>query len=325
MQPRGAQVVTPEAVVLDVQTAGLGSRIFARIIDLLVQGAILIVLLLLALAVGSTGGLVIFLAGSFLVLVWYPIVLETVWRGKTLGKAALGLRVVTKQGAPIRFRHAVVRGFIGLLEVMTLPVIGVLAMLLSSKDQRLGDMAAGTIVIRERAAAAATPASSLPAIFYPPPGTEPYVGTLDVSAMTAGEYETVRLFLLRARDLDPGSRTRLAMRIATPLVARWHQPVPDGMWPEVWLACAVAAYQQRFGFPSAPYGGWGAPAPGVGPPRYWPPPSGPPSQPDYLSPPPPPPGQPAHLPPLATPPPPPVATPARAPSTSAGSGFVPPE
>lgn len=258
-------MVTPEAVALDVQTAGLGSRVFAKLIDFLVQGASLVVCLTVIFT-SRIDNLALVLVVITVIVLLYPIVLEALWRGRTVGKAALSLRVVTREGAPIRFRHAAIRGMFGLLEVLGLPVIGVLVMLASRNDQRLGDMVAGTIVIRERAPARA----SWPAVFYPPPGLESYVATLDVSAMAAGEYETIRSFLLRANEMDPRPRADLAARLAGPLVLRWHQPVPAGVGPEIWLVCAAAAYQQRSRtLPGGPVP-YGAPGP-IG----YPPPPGP--------------------------------------------------
>jgi hypothetical protein len=175
--------------------------------------------------------------------------------------------VVTRQGAPIRFRHALVRGLIGMAEVLTLPVIGVIAMLASSNDQRLGDMAAGTLVIRERAPAL----MSIPVVFPPPPGWESFVASLDVGGVTAAEYENVRSFLIRAREMAPLPRSNLAARLAGPLVARLRQPVPAGAGPELWLACVASAYQRRHGAPApfSPGPPWGAWAGGTnwGPPH----------------------------------------------------------
>ena len=287
MQAQGARVVTPEAVVLDVRTAGLGSRVFARAIDILVQIGVLLVIIAVAGALGTLGVVVILFAITGLVLL-YPIVFETLWRGRTIGKAALGLRVVTRQGAPIRFRHALIRGLVGLGEVILLPVIGVLAMLISTSDQRLGDMLGGTIVIKERSAAQ----QSWPVVFYPPPGLESFVATLDVSSMTSAEYETVRSFLLRARDMAPLPRSNLAARLAGPFVTRWHQPVPPGMGPELWLACVAASYQQRHApstgawtYPGGGAGSWPAPM-ATGPAGPWGPPP-PQSAPQWGPPPPP--------------------------------------
>ncbi len=164
-------MVTPEAVVLEVRIAGLGSRVFARAIDALIQGSALFVLLIVTGFVAAStsngvlgsAGLIVALIVVTLIVFGYPIAWEALWRGRTPGKAALGLRVVTRQGAPIRFRHALVRGLVGMAEVLTLPVIGVIAMLASPNDQRLGDMAAGTLVIRERAPAQ----MSIPVVFPP--------------------------------------------------------------------------------------------------------------------------------------------------------------
>lgn len=200
--PQGVRVVTPEAVVLDVRTAGLGSWALARALDGLIQFVVLTVFfIVMAFFGGGVVVAVVLLAVLTMVVLGYPIVWEWLWRGRTPGKAALGLRVVTREGAPIRFRHAAVRGILGLLEVTLLPVVGVLSMLVSRNDQRLGDLAAGTIVIRERA----TGRSPAPVVFYPPPGWESFVASLDVSGMAPAEYGMVRSFLLRARR--HGART----------------------------------------------------------------------------------------------------------------------
>lgn len=238
---------------------------FARAIDALIQGTALFVLLIVTGFVAAStsngvlgsAGLIVALIVVTLIVFGYPIAWEALWRGRTPGKAALGLRVVTRQGAPIRFRHALVRGLVGMAEVLTLPVIGVIAMLASSNDQRLGDMAAGTLVIRERAPAQ----MSIPVVFPPPPGWESFVASLDVGGMTAAEYENIRSFLIRARDMAPLPRSNLAARLAGPLVARLRQPVPGGAGPELWLACVASAYQRRHGAPAppppaAPWGAW---------------------------------------------------------------------
>jgi uncharacterized RDD family membrane protein YckC len=332
VQPQGARVVTPEAVVLEVRTAGLGSRAFARVIDGLIQGAALVVVFIFtgALAASSgdgavgTAGVVIDLVVITLILFGYPVIWEWLWRGRTPGKAALGLRVVTRQGAPIRFRHALVRGVLGLVEVMALPVIGVIALLASTNDQRLGDMSAGTIVIRERAAGP----MSVPVTFYPPPGWESFVASLDVSGITAGEYENLRSFLIRAHQMAPLSRSSLAARLATPLVSRLHQSVPVGAGPELWLACVACAYQRRHGapapFPAPAPAGWSPRAPGPSQtPAAWPAPA-----PAGWSPPPPPPAPAGWSPPPPPPAPAGWSPPPRAaptPPARRNDGFSPPD
>src|SRR3954467_938210 len=159
MQQLDTTLVTPEAVVLQFETAGLGSRMLARLLDSLIQFAILLFVLIVAslasrAGVGSTPLRIVLLLAVFSIIFVYPAVFETLWRGRTPGKAALGLRVVTREGAPVRFRHASIRSALwligGLLMAGSIAVISVLA----TKDNvRLGDMAAGTIVLRERTGA----------------------------------------------------------------------------------------------------------------------------------------------------------------------------
>src|SRR4051795_10017584 len=153
MQTADARLVTPEAVVLQFDTAGLGSRFLARSLDTVVQLAALLGLTMLAAAADSGGGGstalgIFFLIAVFAVIFVYPALLETLWRGRTLGKAATGLRVVTREGAPIRFRHAAIRSALFVVDGLLLgPSIGVLALLLSRDNQRVGDVVAGTLVV----------------------------------------------------------------------------------------------------------------------------------------------------------------------------------
>jgi hypothetical protein len=172
----------------------------------------------------------------------YFIAFETLWRGRTLGKAALGLRVVTKEGAPVRFRHAAIRGLLGLVDILIMSGFFAVVFILFTRDnQRLGDLVAGTLVLRERSALAA-PA---PVTFTPPPGLERYTATLDPGGLTTEEYQAVRTFLLRAASLPPGPRSALALQLANPLAARLRPPPPAGISPEQYLSCVAAAYQQR--------------------------------------------------------------------------------
>ena len=149
-------LVSPEAVPLDLPEATVGSRGAALLIDWTLQGLILVVVGLAAQSamqaavlpdwVATTAGLVL----TFLVWFGYPIAFETAWDGggRTPGKAALGLRVVTVEGAPVRFRHAAVRTALGLVDfVATFGLGAVVSSLVSRRHQRLGDMVAGTLVV----------------------------------------------------------------------------------------------------------------------------------------------------------------------------------
>ena len=173
-------------MLLDFAPAGVATRMLAIFIDLLIMGAALLALGLIV-GLGNTGGLgetpavIISLVGIFLVFFGYPIGCETLWDGRTVGKAALGLRVRTKEGAPVRFRHAAIRGALSLVDFwLTLGLAATLSVLLTRDSQRLGDLAAGTLVLRERTAASGTSAGFA---FYPPPGWGPYAASLHVGAM----------------------------------------------------------------------------------------------------------------------------------------------
>lgn len=252
-------VVTPEAVVLEFETGGLGSRLVALSIDLAIQ---LVALTVVAMAVGlglsvvsptgepSAWVVVLTLLALFGVMFGYPVVFEVLARGRTPGKMALGLRVVTVEGGPVRFRHAAIRTIVGIGEFwFTLGSAAVLAVTLSRRDQRLGDVFAGTLVIRERSGVRAAVAVRFP----PPSGWESYVLTLDTSGLSPEHYRVVRSFLLRVDTFSAAARPVLAARLATPVAARLNHRPPAQLGPEVFLACVASAYQTRHGAPRLPW------------------------------------------------------------------------
>jgi uncharacterized RDD family membrane protein YckC len=224
-QVEPARMVTPEAVALEFRTANLGSRILAYLIDMVVVVAGILAGAFAVALLGEASDVVVpdWVALTIvLVLIpgwWlgYFIAFETLWRGRTLGKAAL-------------VDFFVLSGF-----------FAVVFILFTRDNQRLGDLVAGTLVLRERSALAA-PA---PVVFGPPPGLEAYTSTLDVGGLGTEEYLAVRTFLLRAASLPPGPRSALALQLANPLAARLRPPPPSGVSPELYLHCVAAAYQQR--------------------------------------------------------------------------------
>ncbi|HEX9530695.1 MAG TPA: RDD family protein [Acidimicrobiales bacterium] len=251
-----AGIVTPEAVVLDFDTAGLGSRLVAEVIDLLIQfvaGILVVITTVLAAFVAPTAAAVVRYVALFLIVFGYPAATETLWRGRTVGKAALGLRVVTVEGAPVRFRHAAIRSALALVDVYLLSGLpGILSILLTARNQRLGDLAAGTIVLRQRSAVGMPVAT----VFSVPPPLEAYVASLDVAALTGPEYAAVRSFLLRAAQLAPADRAALAAQLAAPLAGRLGHTPPGTIAPEWYLACVgVAAQRRGAGGPAPPAGG----------------------------------------------------------------------
>ena len=176
------QIVTGEAIVLDLPCARFPARILSRIIDMAVE---LLLFFIIAVLVGLGEGsgtldsamtTALIIAGLVLATVGYPVVFETLSRGRTLGKLALGLRVVADDGGPERFRHAFVRGLVGFLECWLLfGVPALITSILSARGKRLGDVFAGTFVLRERAPRSASPAYlGVPAPGMAGPGAVPY-------------------------------------------------------------------------------------------------------------------------------------------------------
>lgn len=240
------QVVTPEAVALKLESATVGSRSVAIIIDYLLIGTGLLLLGAAEAAFGFGGfvpnwlGIALLLLLIFALQFGYPIGFETLWRGRTPGKAVMGLRVVTVEGAPVRFRHAAVRAAVGVLELQaTLGAIAVIASFASARGQRLGDLAAGTLVVRERRSGPPPQAIR----FEPPPGLESYVRILDVSGVDPADYATIRELLRRPMDADV--REQVARQVADGLVARVQPPPPAGVGAVVWLQALAAAVQAR--------------------------------------------------------------------------------
>lgn len=261
--PRG--IVTPEAVVLDFETAGIASRALARVLDALIQGVALFALLLLAVVgLPGTAGVVVAIVGVALVVLGYPILCESLMRGRSPGKAALGLRVVTVEGAPVAVRHAFIRSAVGIIDFLLPPggLFAVVSSLLSPKGQRFGDLVAGTIVLRERTATA----PSMAVWFNPPAGLEGYAQTLDVASVTDAQFAVVRAFLLRVHELAPEARIAMSLRLASPLTAALHHMPPAGVHPELFLVCVAAAYQRRRGAVFPPPAHWSAAAAPLPPP-----------------------------------------------------------
>lgn len=255
--------------MLELRLATLGSRVLAILLDLSIQltGLVLLLLGLAGVSAATSASLPGWVAAVivtflvFLVIFGYPAILETLWNGKTVGKRVLGIRVVTTDGAPIRFRHAAIRAALELVDFFIPPggLVACISVLLTRDDQRLGDLAAGTFVVHERTA---NP-SAAPVWFPPPWGYESYVATLDVAGLDAEDYELVRSFLLRATALTPGARIQIAGRLARPIGRLVHQLPPPGMPDELFLACVAAAYQQRSRSLASPLAPPGVPSPSL--------------------------------------------------------------
>ncbi|MEX2289284.1 MAG: RDD family protein, partial [Mycobacteriales bacterium] len=222
-----AQLVTGEAVALDLRPAALPSRVLAGVVDALAQGLVLLVVGALATAVSFTvssaaaDALGILLI--VLVLIVYPVTFETLLRGRTPGKSAMGLRVVRDDGGPIGFRQALVRGLAGaFLERpgVTLFTAGVATSLLNPQGKRLGDLLAGTVVVRERVPGREGPAASMP------PPLAGWAAQLDLTGLSDDLALSVRQFVGRAHQLTPTAREDLGKRLTAAVTAAVGPPPP---------------------------------------------------------------------------------------------------
>jgi len=243
------EVVTGEAVVLEVPVARFPSRMVALAIDLIVEAVLLFILILATVAAGTGGGLdlasgaAVFLAGFVLVMVGYPTIFETLTRGKSLGKLAMGLRVVSDDGGPERFRQALVRALVGVLEFWVLSGIpALLTSLLSAKGKRLGDMLAGTFVIQERLPGRKALAAPLATV---PPALVGWASTLQLSGLTDATAETARGYLSRLHELTPAAREEFGQRIAATAAAQVSPLPPPGTTPADYLTAILAERRAR--------------------------------------------------------------------------------
>ncbi|MGH2354825.1 MAG: RDD family protein [Chloroflexota bacterium] len=229
------RVLTPERVTLQYDIAGIGSRSAAAIVDVAIQVVTLLGLAVLffslvtpltrltgsgtAAAAGDATPWLGYalLAGFVLLLVlalWgYYLLFEMVWNGQTPGKRLLGLRVIRENGYPVRPTDATIRNLVRMVDgPPLLPVVGLVVMLLNERAKRLGDFAAGTIVVREGARRSVTSLSA------PPPDGEASARTPRLSPADA---TLVRDFLVRRAQMAPAARAHLASRLATALASRY--------------------------------------------------------------------------------------------------------
>jgi uncharacterized RDD family membrane protein YckC len=240
-----SELVTGEAVTLELRPAKLPSRALAVLLDLVVVGLVYtVVTIVLAISTASLDEAAQFalsIAAFILVLVGAPIAVETLSHGRSLGKMACGLRVVRDDGGPIRFRHALVRGAVGVVEIlMTFGVVACIASLVSARGRRIGDVVAGTLVVRER-----VPVGQTAFVPPPPPWLSGRFGELDLSAVPDGLWLAVRQYLTRMQQLDPQVGWTMAERLASDVAACTGTAAPHDVPPAAYLAAVVQERQVR--------------------------------------------------------------------------------
>lgn len=252
----GVLLVSGDAVELDIRLARVGSRMLARLIDLLAQAALLILLSVLfsivaalSLAHGQLdtalvrGGLTVIVIAVF---IGYPAVIEAVSGGRSLGKLAMGLRVIRDDGGPVRWRHTLTRALVGVavgFPGILLPPLTWAAclwtMLVNGRGKRLGDLAAGTVVVHDR-----SPATWgwVPAM---PPALAAWALTLDLTGLPDELALSIRHFLARNRQIREPARTRLGHALASELAAYVTPQPPPGTPGWAYLAAVLAERNRR--------------------------------------------------------------------------------
>jgi uncharacterized RDD family membrane protein YckC len=278
-------VVTGEAVALELPVANFPSRIAALLLDMLVQIVLLVVVFIVIVAASAAISSDYIAAevviAEVLVLVAYPTTFETLSRGKTLGKMALGIRVVGDDGSPVRFRQALVRALVGVFEIWTvlLAPVGLITAIVSARGKRVGDIFAGTYVIQERAPAR----QALPYMFaVVPPPLAGWAQTLQVARLSDQTAEAAGSYLRRFAELSPQARDALGVQLANAVAAQVSPPPPAGTPPAAYLAAVLAVRRAREQASFAAF--QPAPPPSVPPPAVPPPAVSPPTAPPFTAP-----------------------------------------
>ena len=251
-------IETPEHVQVSYELAGIGSRGLACIMDTLIQVAVVITIIIalmwlsMWLSLADFTGIIATIAVAavtFMATVVYYVVCEMVMNGQSIGKRMAGLRVVRTDGTPITFLDSAVRNILRLIDVLPgLYTVGLVAAFFSSRMQRLGDMAAGTIVIKERLydlPDQIEPEVEAAATAGLPPELAARLQSL-ASLIDETECAAAVRFLERRAELDPAVRLQLANRLAEPLVA--HLPgmsLADFPSAEAFLAAVVRLRARR--------------------------------------------------------------------------------
>lgn len=239
------EFVTGEAVALDLRPAALPSRVVAGLVDASLQALVFlslgVIIATTSLELSDAAAQALGIVLLVVTLIVYPVTFETLLRGRTPGKAAMGLRVVRDDGGPIAFRQALARGLAGaFLERpgITLFSGGVVCSLLNAKGKRIGDLLAGTVVLRERVAVRGGTVATMP------PELADWAAGLDLSGLSNELALSVRQFVSRAGSLTPEARDQLGGQLVAAVGASVG-PAPAGAPGWAVLAAVLAERRRR--------------------------------------------------------------------------------
>lgn len=238
------ELLTGEAVALELRATSVVLRMAGGIIDYLLYAAVTGLLVWLSLSAAFSIGVPEALATAIVIgcvvlgLVLLPAGVETVAHGKSLGRLALGDRIVRDDGGAIAFRHAFIRAFVGVFEIVfTFGGLAVVVAMLTTRAQRLGDLLAGTYSQYERVATVSAPVYGVPVELMA------WASTADVARMPDALSRRIAQFLRQASGHTPATRERRARDLAME-AALYVSPVPGGD-PELFLAGVAALRRGR--------------------------------------------------------------------------------
>lgn len=242
---------TPEQVALEFSLATVGSRFLALAIDSVIQAGSALVLLMIVAAGSWVAGLALDTArpwvlallvlGLFTIYYGYFAVFEVLWNGQTPGKRVIGLRVIHSSGRPVSAFEAILRNVVRIADQMpAIYGVGIVSVFLTERSQRLGDLAAGTVVVHERMAALDARQFG---VDITPAASQTRHGT---AKLTPQEISMIELFFRRRRQLDGHARVRAASQIAARIRERLE--IADGTDNEQFLEEVLAEYHSRARF-----------------------------------------------------------------------------
>ena len=260
-------IETPERVPLHFALASIGNRFLACAVDHFLQTlglvAVLVLFLLTSLGLDNWAerfaeapkwAQALLIVALFVIWSGYFVLFEWAWNGQTPGKRWLRLRVIREDGRPITFWEAALRNFLRIIDLApsSLYSVGLVSVFISARDQRVGDLVAGTVVVREREAQA----PSFEEVFSAPTSDvalrrsfQPVAFRASLSALTQPEVEVVEAFLRRRWDLSDNARQWMAWRIATPVLHKLRPEFgPEGFTYEGFLEELLHRYraERRF-------------------------------------------------------------------------------
>lgn len=238
----GELVVTGEAIALELRAANVAQRLMSGVIDVLIYAMVTLALVIgLIRLVGNEaqlGVLMVILPATMMVLL--PTTVESLTRGLSAGKLAVGIRVVRDDGGPVRFRHALVRAVTGVVEIwLTFGALAIITAIINRRSKRLGDLLAGTYAIRVRGSEVAV------APLLMPPDMARWAQTADIRRIPDLLALHARVFLSRTGSLNPQVRHELGRQFAASIEPFVSPPPPWGTNPERFLAAVLVARRDR--------------------------------------------------------------------------------